>query len=521
MSQSQSQPQGRRRAARAVALVTAGGCAAALAMTGTAQAATDPSTPAVFTGTTVDTVTGAAFASAGDILGDVRPEIAATGYGAFTTKFPTTPPFAGLPPFLKCADLTSPFAYPAAGGTVQVYTNTARNKRAGDIALSGSADSKITVITPADGIVVPNRPTPTDVDGDGDTDLIVPAGFFFEGFAIAKSSCTGITQGRGSLTWWENQANGSRWIRHDLLTGQVASFHGVEHVDLDGDGLKDIVTVAESANDASSPFDDSVKLTYLPGLGGGAFGSPVVLGNGGGSLPVVRDVDGDGKLDIVSAQYFGGVAFQPVPGFPQSADTASYVWFKQSATDGDGLPGLTAADFSKQAIGTAQSNGFQIIPVPNFRGDGVTRWIATNHTNQLLTSFPFVLYAKPAVFEFTPGADPTAPWSVVQLTANGAIGVTPPAGGGPSNPGQAAPGVVGAGDLDGDGDIDLAISGDGDKNVFTLEQKGDGSFALAVLPGGAGWGQAGGAVVQDFNRDGTNEIVFASFDKNAVGIWQR
>ncbi len=230
---------------------------------------------------------------------------------------------------------------------------------------------------------------------------------------------------------------------------------------------------------------------------------------------MVSDVNGDGKADIVSAQFFGNVAGQPfvpsVPSFVRGPSVSSFIWLQQGD---DGIAGLSAADFTPRKIGAAEGPSFQIIPVPNFRGDGVTRWIGTNHTNKNIPFPPFALYPEPAVYELTPGADPTQPWAVVKLTGVGAFAVT-------GSVGQAAPGGVGAGDLDGDGDIDLAVSGDGDRRVFWLEQKGDGSFALNQMPGSTGFGQAGGSVVVDLNRDGINEAVWGSFDAGQVAIWRR
>jgi hypothetical protein len=56
---------------------------------------------------------------------------------------------------------------------------------------------------------------------------------------------------------------------------------------------------------------------------------------------------------------------------------------------------------------------------------------------------------------------------------------------------MAAPGIFGTGDVDGAGDIDVALAGDGDERVFWLEQKGPGQFATHVLE--ARLGQAGGS----------------------------
>ena len=75
-----------------------------------------------------------------------------------------------------------------------------------------------------------------------------------------------------------------------------------------------------------------------------------------------------------------------------------------------------------------------------------------------------------------------------------------PVGSGSSTSPQAAPGVFGAGDVDGDGDWDLAISSDRDARLFILEQQEDENFLVHVLDENKG--QAGGMVIQDVDGDG-------------------
>jgi len=448
---------------------------------GAAYAATDPATPPTYARTTIDSaIKGAAFTVSGDVTGDVRPEIVTSGFGLIGFV-------PGVGPVLPAA------------GTVQIFSNTAKNKQGGDIQYT----NKTMIVSESDGITFPNKPTLADVDGDGDVDVIVPGGYFFDSF---------IGNSRGSLTWWEQRANGGTWIRHDVITGSSFAYHGAQFADLDGDGVNDITTVAENGGSPSNGMDDIVKLQFLKGNGDGTFQAPVIIGNGGGSTPYVSDVNGDGRLDVVSAQYFGQVGGQPfIPSFARGPDAASFVWFEQG---GDASAGLTAANFTKRTIGANQGPSFEIRPVENFRGDGITRWIGTNHTNKNIMFPPFSLYPEPAVYEFTPGADVTQQWSVVKLTATGAFTVT-------GGNGQASPGGTTAGDLDGDGDIDLAVSGDGDRSVYWLEQKADGSFVKNSLPSAVGYGQAGGQLVVDLNRDGVNEMVFSSFDQNALSFWKR
>ena len=125
---------------------------------------------------------------------------------------------------------------------------------------------------------------------------------------------------------------------------------------------------------------------------------------------------------------------------------------------------------------------------------------------------PFALYPEPSVYELTPGADPTQPWAVRTLSAPGDFPVT-------GGVGQAAPGAATAGDLDDDGRLDIAVSGDGSRAVYWMRQRADGTFETAQLPNSDGFGQSGGPIIVDLNRSGTNEVVFSSFDQDALSVW--
>lgn len=482
-------PAARRRTTLLALFALPAALAAAVPIAAPAATATPVPAGPSFTRTNVDTaVTGAGFTVVGEVYAGEQNLVTA-GFGALS------------------------MGMPVGGGSLQVY-----RKRA------NLADwRKVSVFDASAGIVFPNQPTLSDVDGDGDTDIIQPAGYFFDSF---------VGNSRGSITWWENQGPTSAFVRHDVLTGQAWSYHGIQHVDLDGDGVRDLLTVGEQGGNPSNPADDQVQTQFLKGQAGGTFAAPVALGDVGGSLPVVHDVDGDGDLDVVTSQYFD------VGSGPADAGNATFLWLEQ---DGDGAPGLSAGDFTPHTIATLAQTpsggrgvgmGFQIRPVPGFRSPGTVSWIGTNHTNRCAQPF---LPAE-QVLEFLPPADLTKQWSVVTLSnpvtstpgcpdeyKNGSVPLFPgeditsrP------TPGQGAPGVLGYGDIDGDGDLDLAVAGDGDRRLFWIEQRAGGATVLHTLTDpGEEFGQSGGAIVTDLDADGRAELVFSSFDRGTVAVWSR
>lgn len=313
--------------------------------------------------------------------------------------------------------------------------------------------SRTDLVVPGDGIQFPNEPTITDVDGDRLVDVIVPGGFFICGVC-------------GSLSWWQ-QRPGNKWVRHDIVpVGNPLFFHGAQVVDIDGDGKRDLVTVGETAGSATT--------MYFPGTGKGFSTIPRPIGEGLGALPVVTDVDGDKDLDIASAQYF--------------SRNGSFAWLEN-------LGGV----FVKHVIAADLGGAIQLSRVP---GIG---WVGSNHTNT--TSGPPGT-ATSGLYLLTPGPNPRLPWAT-RLISTGIVSRSDTGLGQQ----QGAPGVFGWGDIDGDRDTDLAVSGDGDRRLFVLRQMSPGSFRTEVVADQRG--QAGGGKILG------RSVLFSSYDAGLVALYRK
>ncbi len=362
--------------------------------------------------------------------------------------------------------VVSAFGKPAGGpGTVGIYQRT-----------GAGLDSwtRTDVVTAADNIKYPNETTISDLNGDGRQDVVVTGGFFQ--CAVSSSGC-------GTLAWFENTVGG--YVRHDILPpNQTNFFHRAVVVDLDGDGVTDIVTVGEIFTDAAVMWFKGDANPANPRFGS----TPLIIGSGGGSLPEVRDVDGDGDLDVISPQFF--------------AAGRSFAWWERTANPTLLNPTGTFADHT---ITGAVGASFAIRAVPNLKGDGITRWVGTNHVNSTFNGG----YLDSGVYELTPPVDPTGLWTPT-LLSQGIVAR-------PTSPVSLAPGTFDVGDIDGDGRIDIAVSGDGDANLYWLQQQADHTFKTFKMD--TDMGQAGGGSVADLDGDGFADVVFSSYEQDVVKIY--
>ena len=137
--------------------------------------------------------------------------------------------------------------------------------------------SKLSVPTSSDDLAL------SDLDSDGNLD-IVATGSDSGSFAVS----TRLGNGSGSFAPAQTSATDSATRPHGLATG-----------DLNGDEFADLVV--------GSNFEESPKLSVMLSNGNGTFATAVPLT--AGDLPesvALGDINGDGYLDILAADRFGG-----------------------------------------------------------------------------------------------------------------------------------------------------------------------------------------------------------------------
>lgn len=398
----------------------------------------------------VDTPDGPAYADVADIDGDGKLDLVVAAFGTFTGF--------GIPK-----------------GTVRLH-------RWGTDLSDWSTDE---LIAESDDVPFPNQPKAVDMDGDGDLDITMPTGFFVCSF-IGGNDCGGVL--------WLEQTGTCGFVRREILPNDnLLFYHHMEVVDFDGDGIDDVVSTGEELAGFIGG-EDRAETVWFKGEGGGEYDAePLPISDGLGSFPQVYDVDGDGDLDVIGAEYFGETA-------------ASYAWIERTADPSSSNP---SGSFERHVISDAHGKAIQFQLTPDLFGDGVLRALGSNHTN---TASRPPDPEESALAVFTPGSDPTEPWSDT-IISDGIVS--------DNNllVELAAPGIFDYGDIDGDGDNDILLAGDGDPRVFWYEQTTPGAFTQHVLL--EGMRQTGGARIDDIDGDGCNDLVVTSYEDNVVYVYGR
>ena len=274
--------------------------------------------------------------------------------------------------------------------------------------------------------------------------------------------------------------------------------------DFNGNRIPDIAIACNNAN-----FQD---VAILSGNGGGGFMPPVTFTVGRNPTAVVaRDLDGDGKPDIVVAPRTGDLVYllkntSVTPSF-SFATGATYSLKAMSAPSallledltGDVYPELVTANYSDSSISTFIGNSGGIFSGPKNTAAGA----------QALSL---------AAGDLTGDAKK----DVAALNFNTrSVTVLKGRGDGSFDPGEMLttdkdPRVVAIADMDGDGKLDLVVANGGADSVGIYLGNGSGgfdapqSFTVGATPYGM--------VVKDINLDGKPDIVTANYNSNDVSI---
>lgn len=174
-----------------------------------------------------------------------------------------------------------------------------------------------------------------DIDGDGKTDILTPYGWFQNinanqdqwqwhsdwklgetgfpiiGYDVNNDGKMDLIYGRGhsyGLYWLEQQGKGQdrHWTKH-TIDESFSQVHALKLSDLDGDGSPELLAGkryrGHNGKDPGS-YDPLVIYYYKIDRRTGAFTRYAISVNGtaaGGTQFVVKDLDGDGDLDIATA----------------------------------------------------------------------------------------------------------------------------------------------------------------------------------------------------------------------------
>lgn len=178
----------------------------------------------------------------------------------------------------------------------------------------------------------PRAVTLADIDNDGDLDILV-ANYLANSLSIFTNKIA-----TGSSEWWPQ-----KFERTDFTTGARPS--DVDVQDVDRDGRLDVVVVNSWASSVSVYRNTATTMNIIDA---NSLAAPVDFGMGGANALALDDMNGDGKPDMIVANYgTNDLAYRintSSPGnisFDNSSDTSipgDAYDVKTADLDGDGKP---------------------------------------------------------------------------------------------------------------------------------------------------------------------------------------
>jgi hypothetical protein len=341
-----------------------------------------------------------------------------------------------------------------------------------------------------------------DLNGDGIPDLVTANGSALAGGSVSVL----LGNGDGSFQPAQTFAAGS-----EPLAVAVGDFHGDGHPDL---VVSNLTFVRQSD-----------QLSLLRGNGDGTFQAPLSVN--AGRLPkalAVGDFHGDGTLDLAAVNVTGddvsillgqgGGGFNLAPQFATGAGPAAV---GSADFNCDGFPDLVTANTNGNSVTVLLGNGdgsFQ--PAVNLpAGNRPLQVVVADLNGDGMSDL--------AVLDLA--AAPTFAGTISVLLGNG-DGTFRPARTVLFHPGaEIFPANLTAGDFNGDGQLDLAVSqtviggGASPNEIDVLPGNGDGTFSPSVSTALPLNGNPQGMAVGDFNGDGRLDLAVAGFMDPFDGVY--
>ncbi len=365
-----------------------------------------------------------------------------------------------------------------------------------------------------------------DIDNDTDTDIIVLDNFIFGDYA-------------GGIYYLENQggdiADPSNWIKREIYTindeSCCYSYHRAAFVDLDGDGLEDMITtrlcLQNSFRGEQYTWLEWFKKEPDNETYPGGFSGPYEIGDGAGFVFTLFDVDKDGDQDILAPQFFITRAFGRVRGsrFIHNPRGDSLRWFENPGT-GENVfeiwDSYTIDNWytSENPMGKV----FEVIAA-DIENDGEQELIVGTHNHQDYMLGRRVWPSGVFLLEVPDTPKITESWRPVTIDSGDpdldprneeAVAQDPYAVDRPGGPtSQGSPGLVRAGDITGDGLPEIVVSGDGKGADYYYENGGVTGSTLALMRATLYKDVAcmpAEAEIVDIDGDGDQDIVAAIYD---------
>ena len=282
------------------------------------------------------------------------------------------------------------------------------------------------------------------------------------------------------------------WEQHFSVMG-VGSVRWVEHADLDGDELEDVILASNA------------HFSWVKNLGNGQFAhNQLISPSSGVSRPQVVDIEGDGDIDIYTDNNLyrndGNGQFEQIDLSP----TLSFVE-RVADLDNDDLPDLITFNFTEGTLWWYRNTGGL-----NFEAVGI---LTDNLTPVTLNDVQTADLEDDGDMDILLSTD-----NGLQVFTNDSNGIFTT-----TTVSNISTNTATAGDLDGDEDLDLVIKENSPDQVVVYFQQDDGSWSGEQFVSTC-IGNVGQVEVIDMDQDGDEDLFFARintrigwFDNDGAG----